>query len=238
MKPSSFATLQGYTNDADRRVHNSVATGVNCYYTPFVRLDRGEVRNRDLNDVSIENNKGVPIIPQIIVSSADEFNHLAKLLASMGHKKIDINMGCPFPLQTKLGRGSKLLTYADTVKSIFDSFNNFEGVEFSLKMRLGFENNSDAYNLLPILNSAKLSHITMHPRTGKQQYKGTVDEPAFLRFYEECAHPLIYNGDLTTLEDLQRVENKYPNLLGIMMGRGLLQRPTLATEYQLGETRD
>ena len=38
----------------------------------------------------------------------------------------------------------------------------------------------------------------MHPRLGKQQYKGEVDLEGFEAFYKECTHPLFYNGDLHT----------------------------------------
>ena len=58
---------------------------------------------------------------------------------------------------------------------------------------------------------------------------------AFDEFYARCKHPLIYNGDITTLEDIQSIETTYPNLAGIMIGRGLLARPSLATEYFSGK---
>ena len=34
--------------------------------------------------------------------------------------------------------------------------------------------------------------------------------------------------------NIQELEKKYPNLAGIMIGRGLLARPSLASEYQSG----
>jgi tRNA-dihydrouridine synthase len=64
-----------------------------------------------------------------------------------------------------------------------------------------------------------------------QQYKGDIDYDSFDRFYEECRHPLIYNGDLTTLEQLHEMGERYPRLAGLMLGRGLLARPSLAQEY-------
>ena len=64
-----------------------------------------------------------------------------------------------------------------------------------------------------------------------QQYKGDIDYNAFDRFYEECRHPLIYNGDLTSIEQLHEMKERYPRLAGLMLGRGLLARPSLAKEY-------
>ncbi|MGG6498906.1 UNVERIFIED_CONTAM: tRNA-dihydrouridine synthase, partial [Bacteroidetes bacterium 56_B9] len=76
-------------------------------------------------------------------------------------------------------------------------------LQFSVKMRLGWENPEESLALLPLLNELPLTHIIMHPRLGKQQYKGEVDLKGFEAFYNECRHPLIYNGGLLTVEDIQ-----------------------------------
>ena len=61
-----------------------------------------------------------------------------------------------------------------------------------------------------------------------------MDLKGFEAFYNECSHPLIYNGDLLTVEDIQTISERFPRLAGIMIGRGLLANPALALEYQQG----
>ena len=51
------------------------------------------------------------------------------------------------------------------------------------------------------------------------------------RFYDACPIPLVYNGDLTTVEEMVAVEREFPRLSGLMVGRGLLAKPWLAEEY-------
>ena len=104
--------------------------------------------------------------------------------------------------------------------------------QFSVKMRIGQNSPDEAFALLPLLNDTPLAHITLHPRLGKQQYKGAIDFNSFEQFYNECKHPLVYNGDLTTVSQINELERKYPKLAGIMIGRGLLARPSLAAEYK------
>ena len=58
---------------------------------------------------------------------------------------------------------------------------------------------------------------------------------AFQECYNNCKHPLIYNGDITSLEDIHKIETEFPHLAGIMIGRGLLARPSLAAEYASGK---
>ncbi len=72
----------------------------------------------------------------------------------------------------------------------------------------------------------------MHPRLGKQQYKGEVDLKAFEAFQGVCKHPLIYNGDINSVEDIHHIQEQFPGLAGIMIGRGLLANPALALEYR------
>ena len=233
--PIHFAPLQGYTDDVYRRTHHELIGGITTYYTPFVRMEGGGVRSKDMRDIRPEFNEGVPVVPQIIVKSMKEFEYLTNVVEEKGYQEIDINMGCPFPMQAKHGRGSGLLAHTDIIQEISQAIQEKKHLHFSVKMRLGWESQEEWKPVLDILNDTPLRQITLHPRIGTQQYKGKTDIEAFAEFYARCKHPLIYNGDITTLEDIQSIETTYPNLAGIMIGRGLLARPSLATEYALGK---
>ena len=101
-------------------------------------------------------------------------------------------------------------------------------------MRLGWENAAECLKLAPIINELPLRQVTMHPRLGKQQYKGEADLKGFADFQDACKHPIIYNGDINSLEDIQQIQDKFPSLAGIMIGRGLLANPALALEHRHG----
>lgn len=233
MLPVHFAPLQGYTEDAYRRLHNELCGGVQEYYTPFVRIENGGARPKDLRDLKPQNNQGVRLTPQVIARDASELQSLLDVIQPMGYERIDINMGCPFPLQTRHGRGAGLLLNPDKVREIAHVVQAHPELQFSVKMRLGLESEDEWRSILPILNDIPLRHITLHPRIASQQYKGQVNMAAFQAFAQACKHPLIYNGDITTPELMRHLQATYP-LAGIMLGRGLLARPTLATEYQKG----
>lgn len=235
MLPVYFAPLQGFTEAPYRRIHNEVCGGVVAYYTPFIRLEHGQIRKKDLREALPENNVGVRVVPQVIASDASEFVTLAKKLIEVGHKVIDVNMGCPFPLQTRLGRGSGILQHTDKAVGILHEVENLqkevEGLRFSVKMRLGQESPEECFALIDALNALELEHITLHPRVGRDQYRGELDMESFGRFYEASANPIVFNGMLASAEDIAAVEKLFPKLAGVMIGRGLLSRPTLAWEY-------
>ena len=233
--PIHFAPLQGYTDDVYRRLHHELIGGIDTYYTPFVRMEAGSVRSKDMRDIRPEFNEGVPVVPQIIIKSMKEFDYLVKVLEDKGYQRIDINMGCPFPMQAKHGRGSGLLAHTDIVQEMAGAIIDMKHLSFSVKMRLGWENADEWKPVLNILNEIPLHQVTLHPRIGIQQYKGTIHMEAWEEFYATCKHPLIYNGDVTSLENIRTLEEKYPKLAGIMIGRGLLARPSLAAEYTTGK---
>jgi len=234
--PIHFAPLQGYTDAIYRQAHARIFGGIASYYTPFVRIEHGDFRRKDVRELEAENNRGVVLTPQLIASTPETILHILSLFIEKGYQKVDINLGCPFPTLAKRHNGAGLLPYPDEVKALLSAaLESHPDIRFSVKMRLGWEDAAECMALLPLLNSLPLSHITMHPRLGKQQYKGEVDLEAFQRFYAECEKPLVYNGDLLTQDDIERIESRFPRLAGLMIGRGLLANPALAIEYQQGE---
>lgn len=231
-----FAPLQGYTDDVYREAHSRIFGGVENYYTPFVRLEKEGFRNKDLRDIAPEHNQDVPVIPQLIAATPDEFRRIAAFFRERGYRQVDINMGCPFPMQARLHRGAGILPYKEEAVALLDTIREFPDISFSLKLRLGWEQPDESLALLPFINSLPLAHVTLHPRIGLQQYKGAVDIEGFSRFYKACTLPLFYNGDLGSLEDIHSITDRFPALKGVMLGRGLLSHPWLAAEYANGKT--
>ncbi|WP_321479704.1 tRNA-dihydrouridine synthase family protein [uncultured Bacteroides sp.] len=234
--PIHFAPLQGFTDAPYRNAHAQVFGGVESYYTPFVRIEKGDFRSRERRDVEMKNNTVPHLVPQLIATTADEMRKVLGLFQQEGHREADLNMGCPFPMLARRHKGSGILPYPEEVESLLRCMGEFPDISFSLKMRLGWEDSTECLALLPLLNSYPLRQIALHARVGKQQYKGEVDWDAFEAFSKGCKHPLVYNGDITSLEDIIEVRNRFPDLSGIMIGRGLLANPALAWEYQQGAT--
>ena len=228
------APLQGFTEAVWRNVHNEVVGGIDGYYTPFLRYEHGEIRNKDIRDVERKNNTAQNLVPQVIAATPEEMHPLLELIAKEGYTCVDINMGCSFPLQMRKRHGAGLLPYPDLVAGLMKEVAQHPEFSFSVKMRLGCNSKDEWKELLPILNDAPLHHVAMHPRLGIEQYKKPVDVDAFAEFYTVCKHPVIYNGDINTLADICRIEQQFPELKGIMLGRGLLANPALGIEYREG----
>ena len=229
------APLQGLTEATWRSVHFRLfgeEQGDVEYSTPFIRVEKGEVRKRDMRDYTSDLNAGMRLTPQIIFRDAEEWRMLVDALAEAGATRIDMNMGCPFPPQVRKGRGAGMLPHPDMVEEIAKAMEGYtDSIDFSVKMRLGVNDASEFLSLVDILNSMKLSHITVHPRTATQQYKGELQLDAMDGFTSRLKHPVVFNGEVSSPSDIDKLTSRYD---GVMVGRGLLRRPTLFAEYRSG----
>lgn len=230
-----IAPVQGHTDAAWRHFHKVIYGGSNIYYTPFIRLERGDFRKHDLKDYLSNLNDNHEVIPQVIFRDMEELRPLISGLAERGARKIDLNSGCPFPLQTARGRGAAFVGNIEEYKKLPQLLKEFEDIEFSVKMRLGFENPEEWKGIMPILNDLTLNHIALHPRVAKQQYGGELNLKAFEEFLSESKNPVIFNGEIKTPENVTEILKKYPSVGGVMTGRGILGRPSLQAEYEAGE---
>lgn len=229
-----IAPVQGHTDAAWRHFHKLAYPGDANYYTPFIRLEKGEFRKHDLKDFTSPLNDNHTVVPQVIFKNMEELKPLIAGLAEKGAKRIDLNTGCPFPLQTARGRGAGFIANVEEYNKIPNLLAQFPDIQFSLKMRLGFDNPQEWKQVVPALNQMPLSHITLHPRIAKQQYGGEVNMEEFREFLSQINHPVLYNGDLRTPDDIRRIETELPEIAGVMTARGILARPSLIAEYNEG----
>lgn len=228
-----FAPLQGYTDSIFRKLHAEIFGGVDKYYTPFIRVERGDFRKKDIRELPDETE--LCTIPQIIASTKPEdIEKMVAMLEEKGYKEVNINMGCPFPMIAKHGMGSGLLADKEAVKAMIKVLEAHPSMQFSLKTRLGYDDENQIFEMTDIINNFPFTEVTMHPRIAKDQYSGDINHQKFAEFAKVCKHPLIYNGDVTTLDDINKISTVYPTLKGIMIGRGLLMNPALASEYKNG----
>ena len=222
--PVLAAPLQGVTDNVWRMAQHEVFGGVDAYYAPFMRVEHGEIRRKDLRDVSPERNAGVTLIPQILACQPDHALMMVNALLQMGYQRIDINLGCPFPPIALHRKGSGMLAHPDLVEAMFKALSAVD-VKYSVKMRLGWDRNDQWRDILPLMELIKPEHIAIHPLTGKQQYKGDLDIEQFEAILSASSWPVVYNGGLRSVEDIEDTMQHYPTLAAVMVGSGLAANP-------------
>ena len=219
------APMQGVTDNVWRIAQHEVFGGVDTYYAPFMRVEHGEVRRKDLRDVEPARNAGISLVPQILACQPDHALMMVNALKSMGYSCIDINLGCPFPPIALHRKGSGMLAYPDLAEALFKALATVDGMRYSVKMRLGWDRNDQWRDILPLMELLKPVHIAVHPRIGKQQYKGELVMEQFEALLAASAWPMVYNGNLRTIDDIEQTMQRYPTLAAVMVGSGLAANP-------------
>jgi len=237
-----LAPMQGLTELMFRKVYHQCFPGaLDAAISPFLSLTHGNLADawKKIDDVLPEANAdSLPVIPQILGKEPVEFVDLANRLFDIGYTEINWNIGCPMRRVTAKHRGSGILPYPDEVHAILDYIIPRLHPSLSIKMRLGLHLPDEIFPLIPILNDYPLRTITIHPRTGKQQYSGQVDLDTFQRALPLIRHKVIYNGDICTPADYRRIRQRFPQIDDIMIGRGILFDPLLPLRIKHNQPDD
>ena len=220
--------LQGFTDFRFRNAFNKYFGGIDGYYAPYIRLKgKKEIKPSHKRDILPENNSDVNVIPQIMTNDADEFLYIAKYVQELGYDELNWNLGCPYPMVAKRGLGSGLLNYPDKIDAVLQKVYAESDIKVSIKMRLGYEDDDEIFRVLPILEKYSLKNIVVHPRIGKQLYKGVVNLDSFQKCVENTSHKLYYNGDITSVSGFYEIADRFPSIDHWMIGRGIISDPFL-----------
>jgi tRNA-dihydrouridine synthase len=228
-----LAPMRGVTTCTYRTLIQRHFPGLDRAMAPFIPTVHSKITRKLLRDVLPENNpEPLPLIPQVIGRDPQDILALTQALHDLGYPETNWNLGCPWPQVVKKKRGSGLLPYPDMIREVLDLVCSRSQAAFSVKVRLGTDNQTDLTRLLPLFNDYPLSEIIIHPRTASQMYEGTVDLDAFERCLAHTSLPVCYNGDIYTVEILHIMQQRFPQVQRWMIGRGAIQNPMLAAEIK------
>jgi tRNA-dihydrouridine synthase B len=228
-----MAPIRGITDCIFRTHFNTHFPGFDRAVAPFIATTKGHKPEKTiLKELKDSQKNLIPVIPQIVSNNADDFIRLAQQLYDYGYPVINWNLGCPYPMVTRKGKGAGMLPYPQQIISFLDKVCPALQAKLSIKMRLGMHYNDEILQLLPLLNQYPVHEIIIHPRTAHQMYQGEVD----LMIFEQCIagseHSLVYNGDITNTAIFKKHAMRYKTIHKWMIGRGMLYNPFLAAEIK------
>ena len=171
-------------------------------------------------------NSGIkPHIVQLAGREAHWMAEAARIAADNGADIIDINMGCPAKKVTGGYSGSALMRDPDHALSLVEATVNAVDVPVTLKMRLGWDENSiNAPLIAKRAEEAGVKAITVHGRTRMQFYNGKADWDAIRPVRDVVTVPLVANGDVETIADAEEILCR-SGADAVMAGRSSQGRP-------------
>lgn len=218
----SLAPLQGYTDWNFRKTYAKYIGGIDLFYTPFLVLQNsGEIKSAHRKEIEPFDEKSEKLIPQFLGNSVKEIQFFEQYFSDLGYQQMNWNLGCPYPMVTKRGKGSGMLTDPNNIRKVLEEGYS-EKIKLSVKTRLGLEKEDDIFPVLDVLNDFPIEELILHPRIGKQLYKGKTNWEQFGKCLSHYKNGITYNGDINNYDDYLRLKEQFPTLSRLMIGRGIL----------------
>lgn len=177
-----------------------------------------------------------PIIAQIWGKNPEHFKECASALESLGFSGVDLNFGCPDKHVNKAGGGAAMIKTPDLAVECFRNAVRSTNLPVSIKTRLGWSSPDEYKTWLPILLAEHPAALTVHLRTRKEMSKvpahfELIPEIINLRNKISPETKLIINGDIKTKTQALELHDKYPEIDGFMIGRGIFENPYCFTDH-------
>lgn len=185
-----------------------------------------------------------PVVFQLYGEDPNQILKAAQIVRERDPDIIDINMGCPAKKIANRGAGAGLLLTPHKIAEIFQKLTKHLDIPITGKIRLGWDEDTKNYmEVAKIVEDNGGQLLAVHGRTKEQRYRGQADWDAIAEIKQSLTIPVIGNGDIRRVEDIQRMKD-HTGVDGVMIGRAAIDNPWIfagqnradVTEDQLRET--
>lgn len=225
--PLMLAPMQGLTNRAMRLVQHQVGRP-DVLFTEFLRIKQATPHRISRNDrrESAAQIFDTPLVVQLIGHTAVSLAEAAQMVQDQGVQHININMGCPFGRTTSGKTGGAMLSAPELLPECLRAVRAVVGGSFSVKVRAGYDNPEQIFELLTMFDGEGVDFLILHPRTVVQKYEGCADHSITRRVVSATSMPVIANGDVVTAKQGLALLAE-SGAAGLMIGRGAIADPLI-----------
>lgn len=228
-----LAPMEGVTDYAMRRLLTE-AGGIDLCVSEFIRISENVPPLRVIRrwvpeaDRGWKTASGVPVIPQILGGDPDNMAATALMIRDAGAPALDINFGCPAKTVNRHDGGAALLKCPDRIRGILEAIRRAVGGNFKVtaKIRLGWENPEDVFQIAQAVQDGGADGITIHARTRAGGYQEKAQWNYIAEAKKRLAIPVTANGDIRSAADLEACAAA-TGCEKFMIGRGAIQDPLL-----------
>ncbi len=225
-----FAPMEGLTDSVYRSLHHKYFSGITAYYMPFMSPTvHRALTPREARELPAADSVPFRAVPQLLTKVPEDFLWAAGQCKALGYDEVNLNLGCPSGTVTAKGKGSGMLRDPAALDAFLEAIFSKTELPISVKTRLGYTDPEEFAQLLEIFNRYPIRELTLHPRVRSDFYKGPVRMESFEYCLAHSKAPVCFNGNLTTLDQIEAFRSRYPQVQSVMLGRGLIGDPGMLT---------
>ncbi len=198
--------------------------GADIYFTEYFRVYAESRLDKHILASITQNPTGRPAVAQMIGNDIPALVRTARELQKHPVAAIDLNLGCPAPVVYRKCAGGGLLRDLPRVDNILGALREAIAGKFTVKTRIGFDDERTIDALLPIFRKHSIDLLTVHGRTVKQMYRDGVRYDLIARAAEAMDCPVLANGNVSSATVAQDILNE-TKAHGLMIGRGAVRNP-------------
>ncbi|HHF6384745.1 TPA: tRNA dihydrouridine(16) synthase DusC [Haemophilus influenzae] len=173
---------------------------------------------------------GTPVRVQLLGQHPECLAENAIRAIELGSHGIDLNCGCPSKTVNGSNGGAALLKQPELIYRATQALRQAVPSEFpvSVKVRLGWDNISQAFEIADAVEQGGATEITVHGRTKSDGYRADrINWKKIGKVREHLSIPVIANGEIWHWQDGQDCLSQ-TGCQDLMVGRGALNIPNLS----------
>ncbi|KAL7023419.1 hypothetical protein ACKWTF_012605 [Chironomus riparius] len=208
--------------------------GADICFTPMT-IANSFIRSEKCRQVEFTTNlEDNPVIAQFAANCTTDFLYATQMIQNYVDG-VDLNCGCPQKWAKEDGYGCYLLKKSEVIEDMMKTVRRNTPSDFSvsIKIRLLTKDIKNTVELCRQLQSLNVSFITVHGRTPseKSSSDNPVDYEAITEIKKSLSIPVIFNGDVSSLDDANKFY-EHTRCDGFMSARGMLANPALFAGYK------
>ncbi|MBY8036757.1 tRNA dihydrouridine(16) synthase DusC [Vibrio fluvialis] len=172
---------------------------------------------------------GVPVKVQLLGQEPHWMAENAVRAAELGACGVDLNFGCPAKMVNQSKGGAALLQHPELIYQVIKACRDAvpSDIPVTAKIRLGWENPDDCFEIVDAVQQAGADELTVHARTKAGGYKASEIKWDYIdQIRQKTTVPLIANGEIWNYADGQAcIETT--GVDSLMVCRGALNVPNL-----------
>lgn len=173
---------------------------------------------------------GTPVRVQLLGQHPQWLAENAALAIELGSHGVDLNCGCPSKTVNGSNGGASLLKDPELIYRATQAMRSAVPSEqiVSVKVRLGWDSDSQAFEIADAVAQGGASELTVHGRTKQDGYRAErINWQKIAEIRQRLAIPVIANGEIWDFESAKKCV-EMTACSAIMIGRGALNTPNLS----------